>query len=89
MSQYLEEKGITPLFALKGEDTPSRKYMQSVNKQLGVAFVFLPIFFYAIVMVLVGLFIAQMIQESTRNIGIMLSNGATRAKIIILNSWFI
>ena len=82
VSQYLKEKGIAPLFALKGEDTPSRKYMQSVNKQLGVAFVFLPIFFYAIVMVLVGLFIAQMIQESARNIGIMLSNGATRGAII-------
>lgn len=82
VERYLEEKGIKPLISMKGDDTPPRKYMQSVNKQLGVAFLFLPIFFYVIIMVLVGLFISQIIRQTTRNIGIMLANGASRIQII-------
>ena len=82
VDRHLEEKGIKPLYSMRGDDTPSRKYMQSVNKQLGVAFLFLPIFFYAIVMVLMGLFISQIIRQTTRNIGIMLANGASRIQII-------
>lgn len=82
VNQYFDDHNIKPLFVLKGDDTPSRQYMKSVNNQLGVAFIFLPVFFYAIVTILVGLFIAQIIRQTTRNIGIMLSNGASRAEII-------
>ncbi len=82
VNQYLEERGIKALYSMKGEDTAPRRYMRSVNDQLGVAFLFLPVFFYAIIMVLVGLFIGQIIRQTTRDIGIMLANGTARFQII-------
>ena len=81
---YLSERGIKPNFILKGDDTAPRQYMKSVNKQLGVAFIFLPVFFYLIAMVLLGLFIGQIIRQTTRNIGILLSNGASRKDIVLI-----
>lgn len=82
VKQYLDDKGIEPKSIIKGDDTPSRRYMKSVNRQLGVAFIFLPVFFYVICMVLVAMFIGQIIRQTTRNIGIMLSNGISRWNII-------
>ena len=79
---FFKNKGIAPLNIIKGEDTASRRYMRSVDRQLGIPFMFLPIFFYVVVALLVGLFIGQIIQQTTRNIGIMLSNGVSRKEII-------
>ncbi len=82
IDEYFKDKGIEPLNIIKGEDTAPRKYMTSVNRQLGVPFIFLPVFFYAVTMILVALFIGQIIRQTTRNIGIMLSNGVSRKEII-------
>lgn len=84
LDEYFENKGIEPISILKGDDTPSRKYMNSVDHQLGVSFIFLPVFFYAIIAILIALFIGQIIRQTTRNIGIMLSNGVSRKEIILL-----
>lgn len=82
INEYFKGKGIEPKSVIKGDDTSSRRYMKSVDRQLGVAFIFLPVFFYIIVMVLTALFIGQIIRQTTRNIGIMLSNGVSRKQII-------
>ena len=84
VDEYFKAKGIEPINVMKGEDTASRKYMKSVNRQLGISFIFLPIFFYVIIAILVALFIGQIIRQTTRNIGIMLSNGVSRREIIYL-----
>ena len=84
LDEYFENKGVEPISILKGDDTPSRKYMNSVDHQLGVSFIFLPVFFYVIIAILIALFIGQIIRQTTRNIGIMLSNGVSRKEIILL-----
>lgn len=84
INDYFKNKGITPLEVIKGDDTASRRYMKSVDRQLGISFIFLPVFFYAIIGVLVALFISQIIRQTTRNIGIMLSNGVSRKEIILV-----
>lgn len=84
LNNYFENKGIQPINIIKGDDTASRSYMRSVNRQLGISFIFLPVFFYVIIAVLVALFIGQIIRQTTRNIGIMLSNGVSRKEIIFI-----
>lgn len=82
IDEYFQNKGIEPLNIIKGNETASRRYMESVNRQLGIPFIFLPVFFYVVVTILVALFIGQIIRQTTRNIGIMLSNGVSRKEII-------
>lgn len=84
INDYFESKGIEPISIVKGDDTPSRRYMQSVDRQLGISFIFLPVFFYVIIAMLTGLFLGQIIRQTTRNIGIMLSNGVSRKEIILI-----
>ena len=82
IDEYFNNKGIEPLSMIKGKDTAPRRYMESVDHQLGISFIYLPIFFYVVITILVGLFIGQIIRQTTRNIGIMLSNGVSRRQII-------
>ena len=84
INDYFKNKGIVPNNIIKGEDTASRVYMRSVDRQLGISFIFLPTFFYVIIAILVALFIGQIIRQTTRNIGIMLSNGVSRKEIVFI-----
>ena len=84
LEEYFKNKGINKVTITKGDDTSSRRYMKEVEHQLGIAFIFLPVFFYIIIAFLTALFIGQIIRQTTRNIGIMLSNGVSRKQIIIV-----
>ena len=57
-------------------------YIENCIRQLKVATVFLPVFFYAITMVVIGLFINQIIKSTTQQIGVMVSIGVGKKDII-------
>ncbi len=50
-------------------------YIENCIKQLRVASIFLPLFFYTVTMIIIGLFISQIIKAMTKEIGVMMSVG--------------
>ena len=75
----IESKNVT-----KGEELPYRIYMNHAMEQLQVATTFLPIFFYSVTMIIIGLFMNQIIKTMTVEIGIMMSVGIDKKDIISL-----
>lgn len=59
-------------------------YIENAIRQLKVAATFLPIFFYVVTMIVISLFINQIIQSMTPQIGIMMSIGVDKREIISL-----
>lgn len=57
------------------------KYMKNATKQLTIGSLFLPIFFYLVTMVVISLFLNQIIQAMTQDIGIMMSIGISPKEI--------
>lgn len=56
-------------------------YIENAIKQLRVAAIFLPIFFYGVTMIVIGLFINQIIKAMTPEFGIMMSIGVGKKDI--------
>ena len=50
-------------------------YLENCVKQLRVASIFLPAFFYSVTMIIIGLFMNQIIKSMTKEIGVMMSVG--------------
>ena len=62
------------------QSTPSNQmfyilYLENCIRQLRVASVFLPVFFYSVTMIVIGLFMNQIIKAMTKEIGVMMSIG--------------
>ena len=81
---YLEGEGISVKKAITGELLPYRVYMANAQRQLNIATVFLPVFFYSVTMIIIGLFMNQIIKAMTPDIGIMVSIGVDKKEIISL-----
>ena len=77
----LKEKGFTVKSSSIGKDLLYEKYMSNAMKQLTIGSLFLPIFFYLVTMVVISLFLNQIIQAMTQDIGIMMSIGISPQEI--------
>ena len=80
----LEAKGVTIKTKTIGENLPYKVYMENAQKQLRVAAIFLPVFFYFVTMVVIILFMNQIIKQMTPEIGIMSSIGIDKKQIVSL-----
>lgn len=84
ITSIIESKGIKIKTKTIGENLPYRLYMSNALKQLTVATIFLPVFFYSVTMVVIGLFINQIIKSMTSQIGVMMSIGIDKKQIVVL-----
>ena len=80
----LEKNEVNIKSSTLGEDLPYRQYMNNAIKQLTVASIFLPVFFYSVTMIVIGLFMNQIIKSMTSQIGIMMSIGIDNREIVML-----
>lgn len=78
----LEANGAKIKTKTIGENLPYRVYMSNAIKQLTVATVFLPVFFYSVTMIVIGLFMNQIIKGMTPDIGILRSIGIDPKQIV-------
>ena len=76
------KKEVTIKSKTIGENLPYRMYMQNAVKQLTVAAIFLPLFFYSVTMVVISLFMNQIIKTMTSQIGVMMSVGIDKREIV-------
>ena len=72
---YLKNSSVTVNSSLTGAQLPYRIYMKNAQRQLTIASIFLPVFFYSVTMIIIGLFMNQIIKNMTSDIGIMMSIG--------------
>ena len=79
---YLDGKNIEVKSATENHNMFYYIYIESAVKQLQVAAIFLPVFFYTVTMIVIGLFLSQIIKAMTSEIGIMMSIGAGNWDII-------
>lgn len=79
---YLDNSLITVKSSLTGEQLPYRVYMKNAQRQLTIASIFLPVFFYSVTMIIIGLFMSQIIKNMTSDIGIMMSIGVGHWDIV-------
>ena len=79
---YLESKSATINSITENHKLFYYVYIENVIKQLRVMVIFLPVFFYLITMIVIGLFINQIIKVMTPQIGIMTSIGVGHWDII-------
>lgn len=86
---FLEDNSFKVSAALTGEQLPYRVYMKNAQRQLNIAAVFLPVFFYSVTMIIIGLFMNQIIKNMTSDIGIMMSIGVSHWDIISLFILFV
>ena len=61
---------------------PHIAYMNHALEQVQIASIFLPVFFYTITMIVVGLFINQIIKTMTPQIGVFMSIGISNNSIV-------
>ena len=84
----MKEQEVNVKSSSTGAMLPYRLYMDNVLKQLKVASLFLPIFFYSVTMVVIGLFMNQIIKTMTAQIGVLMSIGIDKKDIISLFTMF-
>ena len=82
VENYLAANGVTIKSTSLGDNLPYRVYMRNAIKQINVATIFLPVFFYSVTMIIVGLFINQIVRTMTKDIGIMASIGVGKWDIL-------
>ena len=75
VNKYLEDKGITIKQSTVSHQLFYILYIENCIDQLKVASLFLPVFFYVVTMIVIGLFMNQIIKSMTRDIGVMMSIG--------------
>ena len=80
----LEKKGMEVKGTTVRTYMPHIAYMDHALEQVQIAAIFLPVFFYSVAMIVVGLFINQIIKAMTPQIGIMVSVGVGKWDIIKL-----
>jgi len=75
VNAYLEAQGIEVKEKSEASKLLYILYLENCIKQLRTASIFLPVFFYFVTMIVIGLFINQMITAMTKEIGVMMSIG--------------
>ena len=80
----LEKKGMEVKGTTVRTYMPHIAYMNHALEQVQIAAIFLPVFFYTVAMIVVGLFINQIIKAMTPQIGIFVSVGVGKWDIIKL-----
>ena len=80
----LEKKGMEVKGTTVRTYMPHIAYMDRALAQVQIAAVFLPVFFYTVAMIVVGLFINQIIKAMTPQIGIFVSIGVGKWDIVKL-----
>ena len=84
INKHYEDKGVKVKTTIVKNYLPHIAYMNHALEQVQVASIFLPVFFYSITMVVVGLFINQIIKTMTPQIGVLMSIGIDNASIVRL-----
>ena len=82
--KYLEDNGVKVTGTVVRNYLPHIAYMNHALEQVQVAAIFLPVFFYTVTMIVVGLFINQIIKSMTPQIGVMMSIGIDHKSIVNL-----
>lgn len=82
LDTYLDTKEVEVKSENKGSILPYRLYIENCIRQFQIATVFLPVFFYSVTMIVIGLFMNQIIKTMTPEIGIMMSIGVDKKDII-------
>ena len=82
VSKYLEGKNVTVKSATEIRNMFYYVYLDHAIDQVQVASIFLPLFFYAVTMIVIGLFVNQIIKAMTPEMGIMTSVGVDKKSII-------
>lgn len=82
VKDYLEKKGSPAKTVTENHNMFYYLYITNALRQLRIAAVFLPVFFYAVTMIIIGLFVNQIIKTMTPQIGVMMSIGAGKWDII-------
>ena len=86
INAYFADEGSDHNVSVTGVVTkdimPHIAYMDHALEQVQVASIFLPVFFYSITMVVVGLFINQIIKTMTPQIGVFMSIGISNNSIV-------
>lgn len=89
IKDYFTAKGVKVKDSHLRETTTSYVYISKAARQIRIAAIFLPVFFYAITLFVIILFINQMVKSMTSEIGIMMSIGIRSKEITGLFSLFI
>ncbi len=84
----LEEGSIDVKTSSLGEELPYVIYMKNAIRQMSIAAIFLPVFFFFVTMVVIILFMNQIVKSMTKDIGILMSIGIGKWPIIGLFSVF-
>jgi len=82
VQHYLTQNGVEVKSATENHKMFYYQYIKNAIRQLKVGAIFLPLFFYSVTMIVIGLFINQMIKAMTPQIGIMMSIGSGKRDII-------
>ena len=82
INDYLNNQGVKVKSSLVGNYQPHIVYMDHALEQVQIASIFLPVFFYTITMIVVGLFINQIIKTMTPQIGVFMSIGVDNNTIV-------
>ena len=88
MLSKLQEIGATVKNSTHGSQLPYVLYMNNCIRQLSIAAIFLPVFFFFVTMVIIILFMNQIVKSMTKDIGVLLSIGVGKWSIIGLFSTF-
>ncbi len=75
VKKYLEARNVVIKQSSEAHKLFYVLFLENCIKQVRVASVFLPVFFYAVTMIVIGLFMNQIIKSMTQEIGIMTSIG--------------
>ncbi|MBP5408156.1 MAG: FtsX-like permease family protein [Bacilli bacterium] len=75
VNEYLKNNEVTVKQASEAHQLFYILYLENCIKQLRVASIFLPVFFYLVTMIIIILFMNQIVKSMTRDIGVMMSIG--------------
>ena len=82
--KFYEDKNVKVTSTVVRDYLPHMVYMNHALEQVQIVSIFLPLFFYSITMIVVGLFINQIIKTMTPQIGIFMSIGIDNNEIVRL-----
>lgn len=82
LNKYFEDEGVDVKSVVLRDYLPHIAYMNHALDQVQVAAIFLPVFFYSITMIVIGLFINQIIKTMTPQIGVFMSIGIGNGAIV-------
>lgn len=84
VTEYLNEQEVEVKDAKVAQEMFYILFMENAIRMLRVVTIFLPVFFYSITMIIIGLFMNQIIKAMTPQMGIMMSIGVEKKQIISL-----